>query len=286
MIEPVVLLARGKHIRLPLRWPICLLAIALAGLLACSGPATTPATVTTPPQSNPTQAAPPGPTATTASTITPGPTSLDVSDAVDLRNGRWEARASMPTARSELAVAVADGLIFVPGGYGGEATMEVYDPASDTWRSLATMPEGRHHLMAAAVEGQIYVMGGARPGRWDPTDSAWTYDPGSGSWSAIAPMPEPRVAGAAVAMQGQVFVVGGLGPTTNLLTYDPASNTWASRAPLGVAREHVAAVALDGRVYALAGRWPHQGEEPRWRCMTPPLTIGRRSPRWPKRAAD
>ena len=65
----------------------------------------------------------------------------------------------MISARSETAAVVINGLIYVPGGYGNERALEVYDPAQDSWRALAQMPEGRHHLMTTAHNGKVYVFG-------------------------------------------------------------------------------------------------------------------------------
>src|SRR5689334_10448069 len=60
--------------------------------------------------------------------------------------GHWEARAPMPTARTEVAAAVLDGLIYVVGGQvdGGNGitdAVEVYDAGTDTWHVAAPLPE-------------------------------------------------------------------------------------------------------------------------------------------------
>src|SRR3990170_4837290 len=51
--------------------------------------------------------------------------------------GSWTARAPMPTARQEVAVAALDGRVVVIGGFGASrspvATVEAYDPAADRW---------------------------------------------------------------------------------------------------------------------------------------------------------
>src|SRR3990172_13431223 len=68
---------------------------------------------------------------------------------------RWQQHASMPTQRSEMPAVALDGLIYVPGGFGGEAAFEAYDPLTDTWQSLPLLPDGRDHLMAAAPGGGV-----------------------------------------------------------------------------------------------------------------------------------
>lgn len=132
----------------------------------------------------------------------------------------WEQKSSMPTPRSEMAVACLGGKIYVPGGLGGMVQFEAYDIVKDTWESLAPLPEGRHHLMAAVHNGRIYVFGGDDD-KGHMSASAWVYEPATNQWMAIAPMPEPRYAGAAVALGAYMYAAGGNGPSANLLRYDP-----------------------------------------------------------------
>ncbi len=182
--------------------------------------------------------------------------------APDLLHGQWGEGAPQTPARSELPAAALAGLIYVPGGFGGETVFQAYDPASDEWRDLAPLPAGRHHLMAAALDstGSVYVFGGGAAGVWSPTTTAWAYAPALNAWTEIAPLPEPRMAGAAVALKDKIYIVGGAGGSSALLEYDPAANTWRRLAALSTPREHLAAAALDGEIYALGGRWGGLGE--------------------------
>src|SRR5690348_14100473 len=77
----------------------------------------------------------------------------------------WQKRSAvMPTPRSEMAAAVIDNLIYVPGGYDSTSNasdrLEVYVPVSDAWASLTLMPAPRHHVMATSYDGKLYVFGG------------------------------------------------------------------------------------------------------------------------------
>jgi N-acetylneuraminic acid mutarotase len=173
-----------------------------------------------------------------------------------LASGVWsEGTTAMPTPRSEMPAAVIGTLIYVPGGFGGIDTFEVYDTKTDSWTALAKLPEGRNHLMAVALGDAVYVVGGGRGNTSTPTDSAWKYDPATDKWTTLANMPEGRYAGAAVADGDYLYVVGGVGATNALLRYDPKADSWTTLAELKQAREHLAAAALDGKIYALAGRW-------------------------------
>lgn len=154
----------------------------------------------------------------------------------------------MPTARTELAVALLDGRMYVAGGFGGPAAFESYDPETDSWATHRSLPLGLDHPSLAALGGQVYLTGGSQA-------QLWAYDPESDSWSVRAPMPQARYAAAAVTVGEAMYVIGGSGvEATNVLRYDPATDSWSVRGQLAQVRDHVAAVALDGKVYILGGR--------------------------------
>jgi N-acetylneuraminic acid mutarotase len=175
-------------------------------------------------------------------------------------DGQWTFAADQAPARSEMPAAVLDGLIYVPGGFGGEQVFQAYDPAASTWTDLAPLPGARHHLMAAAWQGKVYAFGGAVGPAWTPSATTYIYDPAANAWTEGAPMPEPRMSGAAVVLNDRIYIVGGLGVSTALLEYDPVADAWRTLAGLREPREHVAAAALDGEIYALGGRWSGAGE--------------------------
>ena len=62
-----------------------------------------------------------------------------------LLQGTWANGVRMPTPRSEMPAVEIDGLIYVPGGFGGDDVLEAYEPAGDRWLRLADMPDRRHH---------------------------------------------------------------------------------------------------------------------------------------------
>ena len=69
----------------------------------------------------------------------------------------------MPTARALLAGEVINGEVYALGGLTGItplATVEAYDPATDTWRQRAPMPTARVSLAAGVVNGVLYAVGG------------------------------------------------------------------------------------------------------------------------------
>src|SRR5438552_4000106 len=87
-------------------------------------------------------------------------------EAYDPATDMWETKASMPTARGELAVGVVNGVLYAIGGRRGDpdqavfATVEAYDPATDGWTTKAPMPTGRNGLATGVVHDILYAVGG------------------------------------------------------------------------------------------------------------------------------
>lgn len=183
----------------------------------------------------------------------PGP-----GDAAEQAAG-WQSGAAMPTARSEMRAAAVDGIIYVPGGFGGLTSFEAYDPLNDSWTELAPMPEPAHHMMVAGHSGKVYVFGGGPDLSWQATASVHVYDPAEGMWTAGGAMPERRMSGEAVSLGDFIYLVGGTGGTTALLRFDPAEDAWSVLPGPSQAREHVAAVAFNGELWVIGGRWGGTG---------------------------
>ena len=88
-------------------------------------------------------------------------------DEYDPATDTWTAKSDMPTARHALSTSVVDGKIYAIGGYvpgvpghPGLATVDIYDPATDTWTTAPDMPTGRFGPRTSVVDGKIYVIGG------------------------------------------------------------------------------------------------------------------------------
>lgn len=172
-----------------------------------------------------------------------------------LVGGMWSTLAPMPTARQEISVSVLDGKVFAIAGYNtqGEstATVEVYDPRTDTWRTAAPLPIATNHNAAAVAAGRLYAFGGT-------SNRTFVYNPQSNSWSDVAPMRFQHANTAAVGViNDKIYVAGGNGPNMNqteLEVYDPAANTWTQLASMSVPRNHTAGGVINGKFYVAGGR--------------------------------
>src|SRR5439155_16652468 len=140
----------------------------------------------------------------------------------------WNPTAPMPTARYGLAVAVVDGILYAIGGAearagfgrGELATVEAYDPTTDTWTPKAPMPTARAFLAVGVVNGIIYAVGG-----WSGA-TVEAYDPTTDTWTTKASMPTARGGLAVGVVNGILYATGGSGdPTagTTVEAYDPAT---------------------------------------------------------------
>ncbi len=92
----------------------------------------------------------------------------------------------MPTKRFGVSSVEIDGKIFVIGGSQSNdrlATVEVYDPATDSWTPRSDMPTARKNSAAAVVNGIIYVFGGTQVQVSGGLTTTEAYDPATDTWT-------------------------------------------------------------------------------------------------------
>ncbi|MQA99301.1 MAG: galactose oxidase [Actinobacteria bacterium] len=194
----------------------------------------------------------------------------------------WHALASLATARGAACAAAANGKVYVMGGaaqlpddpsagihpvrpHRSLATVEEYDPATDTWREVAPLPTARNHAAAASVGGRMIVIGGRLAGAFitalpGNTGIVEEYDPQTDSWSRRSPMPTARSGMAVAVHDGRVYVAGGEVQTEEYLAsfrafemYDVRTDTWHRLPHLPVPRHGLAASAVGGRMHFVSG---------------------------------
>jgi N-acetylneuraminic acid mutarotase len=179
--------------------------------------------------------------------------------------GNWKRGTPLPLARGEVAAAVAEGRIYVIGGFTAQGknstSVQAFNPPTKSWSQEADLPLPVDHTMAAGYRGRVYVAGGYGPGRSRLTTLfAFTGD----GWTRLAAMPEQRAAGGAAIVNGKLYVVGGTTSSTigtqhglhlakTMLVYDIATDRWTTRRG-PTPREHVGVAALGGKIYVVGGR--------------------------------
>jgi N-acetylneuraminic acid mutarotase len=201
-------------------------------------------------------------------------------DVFDPQASRWMAGPDLPpdAPKHHLAVAVADDVIYVLGGFDGilnQAPSEPFVPVavayalrSGTWTRLASPPLARGAATAQAIDGKIYVTGGAPTENVPPYAELDIYDIAGDSWTSGPPMPTPREHLASCVVGGKMLVVGGWiqdKAQTAAEEYDPATGTWTIRSPMPTARGGLGAASLGDECHVVGGEdW----------ALAPPGTFG------------
>ncbi len=179
-------------------------------------------------------------------------------------SGTWERRKPMPqgTRRGASGVTVADGKLYVAGGFRGFAVddFSAYDPATDRWTVLADLPVATDHLVAGAIGGIVYAAGGRGGGIGSHRPRLDAYDPATGRWSARAPMPTSRAGAAGAVLDGRLYVFGGEGNSADATgvfseaeSYNPAEDRWSTHPPMKTPRHGTGAAAVGRTIHVPGG---------------------------------
>ena len=186
------------------------------------------------------------------------------------QGGKWEKKADMPTARQFLSASAVNGLIYAMGGQDAFddhlrrlATVEVYNPATDTWKKGTDMLAPRSQFATAVVDGKIYVFGGfslvERRGRkiGKTLVTVDVYDPATNTWEQKGNAPTARERMAASTSNGKVYITGGHrndgGGGDQLEIYDPATDTWQQGPNKHENVWLLSSAAVNGKVYTFGG---------------------------------
>lgn len=166
---------------------------------------------------------------------TPDATSGPSSVPLQPQAGSWATMAPMPTARTELGVAVVDGKIYAVGGttqtqadFPRTRTVganEMYDPGTDTWTTKATMPIPMSDFAIAAYQGKIYCFKGSVLEIYDPATDSWINK----TTPTVAEVVHANVANDKIYLIGDIHELENGNFTT---AYDPQTNSFTTKAPI------------------------------------------------------
>ncbi len=166
----------------------------------------------------------------------------------------------MPTPRQALSTCVVDGKIYAIGGWDGTrtvATVEQYDPTTDTWTIKADMPTARFYPCGAVVKDKIYVIGGIYSETGPVLQTVEEYDPVTDTWTQKMDMPTARCRFATGAVAGKIYAIGGGlvsgAPFASIEQYDPMTDSWMPKSPMPTARRALAASVVDAKILAIGG---------------------------------
>jgi N-acetylneuraminic acid mutarotase len=161
---------------------------------------------------------------------------LSANQIYDTSANTWSTGAAMPTARWSPGVVSVNGLIYAIGGgtsinlnTGAEtysATVEIYNPSSNTWSTGPSLPQSVPSS-AAVVNGTIYVIAGSGV-------PVYSFNPSTDtSWSTKS-LPPAGVGPSGVAgdSSGLVYAVGGTdnfgNRTGEMAVYNTTTDSWTT----------------------------------------------------------
>lgn len=175
----------------------------------------------------------------------------------DAATGVVTRRADMPTPRGFFGSAVADGQIYVIGGYepsGLSARVEAYDPTTETWTPRAPLRVARGGLRAAAFGGKIYAFGGFK----ELATVFEVYDIATDTWTRLDDLRQPILNPAVTVHAGRIVVVGGGIPDGTkaagfVEVLDPGTGAWSPLTRMPVPKgDHVVGIHKN-RMFVVGG---------------------------------
>ena len=186
--------------------------------------------------------------------------------------GSWSTAANaLPAARSDATSVVANGYVYVMGGFDGSYHSTVYyaklnaDGSVGTWRTSSNaLPGLRNNATSVVANGYVYVMGGFDGSvRTDTVYYAKLNADGSiGAWStAVNALPAVRGTASSVVANGYVYVIGGRDASVNQSTVyyaklnaDGSVGAWSTAVnALPATRSDTTSVVANGYVYVMGG---------------------------------
>lgn len=139
--------------------------------------------------------------------------------AYDVATNTWSSPAPLLQPTGDMPIVEINGKLYVPGGdaSGGfgttvYASLQVYDPTTNTWVFKAPMPTAVNSQAAGAVDGRLHVIGGntgAGCGAACETAAHVVYDPATDTWTTDTSLPAPNEYPAAAGKDGILYVFGG-----------------------------------------------------------------------------
>lgn len=180
-------------------------------------------------------------------------------------------KADLPVAAADLPGVVANGKLYIFGGYGTDDNDElddtqVYDPSTNSWDTLDGMPTPRWGASATYYDGNIYVYGGviSGGGGGTGTNKCEIYNISGDSWTTGTNIPATWGDGShAITVGDYIYLFYG----STVYRFDPSGNggagSYTSRTNAPVSRYWgcVAYVNVGGedRIYHMGGStggWP------------------------------
>ena len=141
------------------------------------------------------------------------------------------------------------------GGFDGGsilATVEAYNPRTNSWRSCLPLSQRRTRAVAGVVGGRLVVAGGFARGVGELASvEAYT----STGWTPLPPLPHAADGATACVLNGRLYVMGGFQCNKLQVLEMSEENefTWTVK-ELPAERYSAACVGLDGKLWLMGGK--------------------------------
>ena len=173
--------------------------------------------------------------------------------------GTWSQGAALHKARSTHAVATVNEKVYAMGAglAQDDASVEEYDPESDSWTEKTELPIGRDFVSCAVVNEKIYVCGGFAG--FATLNRLNVYDPVTDKWTTKSGMPSSRWGHASCSVNGLIYVIGGAKnwPISKMYetieVYNPEEDKWTTKSSLPTPRWALSCCVVNGKIYAIGG---------------------------------
>lgn len=181
----------------------------------------------------------------------------------------WQSRGELTLKREEAQSFVADGKLYVLGGYvdshfAATQRMERFDPATGRLERMADMPSKITHAGVAVdpLTRIVWFVGGyigdfpAPPG----TTAVWKYQLETDTWAQGPSIPAARGAGGAAIIGRKLYFFGGANKNRTADQDDHwaldlrTPTSWRARAPLPNPRNHFSTAVVNSQIYVVGGQ--------------------------------
>ncbi len=175
----------------------------------------------------------------------------------------WTSMAAMPTARNGTLAVVEGGKVYVMGGnLGGGAnfvaTVESYNPATNTWATETSMASAKD-FPAGGLIGTTIVSADGAPSGSQVTGDTEGYNATTNSWSELAADPTARTGACSGVIGTTLYDASGYvnsgGTGTNMNeSFSLSANKWTTTlAPIPQGTFYPASAASNGQLYCFGG---------------------------------
>ncbi len=182
---------------------------------------------------------------------------LDTMQIYNTTADTWSMGMSLPAARSGVATAAFNNLVYMIGGYNpvgtGHTDVYIYNPGTNSYTTGAPMTAPAGNAAGVLFNGEIYVVGGGTaPG------AQYAYNPTTNTWRTIAVLPTSGgtcQSDNGFVLNNELWIVGCLGLPINqqVWIYNSGTDSWRAGPQYNVDHQGPGAALFNSRGFVVGG---------------------------------